>query len=446
MELKNIKKAYFIGVGGIGMSAIARYFNAMHIEVLGYDKTPSPLTDKLISEGISIHFTDTPECITNDVDIVVYTPAIPETLKEYQRVKDSNIPVFKRAEVLGIISRNHNTIAIAGTHGKTSVTALLSHILHHSGIKINAFIGGIAKNYHSNCIMSQNPEYMVVEADEFDRSFLKLSPNLGIITSVDADHLDIYGDHDQIIQSFQDFAGKVSEHVYVEYDISDHFINCSSYGVNPNSNIKITNTYIKDGFQFFSITDGENTITDIKYHLPGEYNLKNVAAAITIAWQCGVSAWQIKQAIGTFKGVDRRFDVQYRDEERVYIDDYAHHPTEIASCVDAVRTLYPDRKLTGIFQPHLFSRTKDFADDFAQSLSLMDEIILLPIYPAREKPMAGITSQIILDKIQTKNKKILQKENLLNYIKSLSPELLVTMGAGDIDRFVPKIKQYFEEN
>lgn len=444
----DIKSVYFLGIGGIGMSALARYFQSQGAMVSGYDKTPSPLTGKLQSEGMDIHFDDHPSKIPADLDLVVITPAIPCDLQELQYLSKTETPIMKRSEVLGFITTQHPSIAVAGTHGKTSVTALIAHLLNHGGVSTTAFIGGIARNFDSNCIIAEKPAFVIAEADEFDRSFMRLSPEKIVITSIDADHLDIYGDKNTLVQTFTDFKNKVNnaENIFIEEkpasELKGKF---QTYGLSNLTDIRITNYRIHGGFQLFDYESGQATIKALKFALPGNYNLKNAAAAISVALQCGVSEQKIHSGLDSFLGVERRFDIRFRGKSQIYIDDYAHHPEELNACISAIRTLFPDKKLTGVFQPHLFSRTADFADGFASSLDLLDEAVLIPIYPAREKPIEGVTSKLIFDKMKNTNKTLIEKSQLMDFIENKKPELLVTVGAGDIDRFTEPIRQYFDK-
>lgn len=444
----NIKSIYFLGIGGIGMSALARFFKAKGAVVSGYDRTSSPLTRNLEREGMQIHYEDRPDLIPKNADLVVITPAIPKSLKELQHVKTSQTPLLKRAEVLGIISRQNKTIAVAGTHGKTSVTALITHLLHQSGIHVTAFVGGILKNYHSNCIIADNPEYVIIEADEYDRSFLQLTPDIAVITSIDADHLDIYGDKNSLQQAFQAFLERLKPGgiAFAESKASGKLKSLTTpYGLEEDAAIRIVNHFISGGFQKFDYQNEDIEINELQIHLPGEYNLKNAAAAITTALSCGAKHVDIRNALATFEGVERRFDIVYRDEKHVYIDDYAHHPEEIRAFIAAVKMLFPDKPIMGAFQPHLYSRTADFADGFAKSLQMLDKIILLPIYPAREEPIPGVSSRLIWEKMNHSGKYLVEKNEFIDTIKSLQPQVFVTMGAGDIDRFVEPVKACFEE-
>ena len=394
---------YMLGIGGIGMSALARYYKSMGYAIAGYDRTKSRLTFQLEKEGMAIHYEDRPELLPESIDMVIYTPAVPHDLKEFEALRQRELPILKRSEALGKISKDHFTIAVSGTHGKTTTTAMIAHILNHSRLNTTAFIGGIAKNFDSNLLLGKPKDsILVVEADEFDRSFLQLHPDVSIIGSIDADHLDIYGDKEHLIESFNDFA-------------------------------KLTkrNVIVGEGQDKFKII----------MPLAGIHNVLNATAAFIAARRIGVSRNAIAEALHTFMGVKRRFDVRINTEKYCYIDDYAHHPEEIRSCLQAIRDFYPNRRLTLVFQPHLYSRTRDFMDEFAEVLATADELILLDIYAAREEPIEGVSSQVLLDKIQMPDKKLVAKTQLIKLIDNEKPELLVTMGAGDIDRYV----ELFEE-
>lgn len=451
VDLTSIKKIYFLGIGGIGMSAIARYFVSHGKEVAGYDKTPSPLTRNLEAEGIPVHYEDDPALIPDEVELVVYTPAVPKTLKEYDFLNDNKIPIHKRAEVLGMLSSNHYTIAVAGTHGKTSVSSLIAHLLNECGKNVTAFIGGIMKNYHSNCIISSNTEVVVVEADEFDRSFLQLYPNIIVITAIDPDHLDIYGSGQELERNFKEFAGQLRKNgkLIIEHSLKPKFENQSqilTYGTDKKASYAASNGFIEKGYQVFDLTDEKEHLTEIRFALPGQYNQKNAAAAYAVARIMDTEKHKLKQAIESYAGVERRFDIRLRKESIVYIDDYAHHPSELEACIRAVRTLFPEKKITGIFQPHLYSRTKDFADGFAKSLDLLDEAILIPVYPARESPIEGVSSNMIYEKMQSEEKYLYKKEELVEKLKAFNLEVLLTLGAGDIDRLVKPITRMLEKN
>lgn len=442
------RKIYFLGIGGIGMSALARYFHKKGCVVLGYDKTESPLTRKLEDEGILIHYEDNPNLLSDDIDLVIMTPAIPKDSLQLQWFKDNKIRITKRAEVLGELSRLTKSVAVAGTHGKTTVTAIVTHLLNYSGKRMSAFIGGIAKNINSNVIVGdENDEVMVMEADEFDRSFLHLSPYISIVTSIDADHLDIYGDEQELVKSFNEFVAKTSENGVVIYN---HKLPVTTdrkhltYGF-EDADVMARNLRIENALTKFSLVTKEGVgLGEFEMRLYGKHNVMNAMAAIMACFQLKIDMKDIREGLATFKGVQRRFDIRYKDDEVCYIDDYAHHPEEIKASLSAVREIFPTKELTLVFQPHLFTRTRDFMDEFADALSQADKLILMEIYPAREKPISGITSSVLLDKISCKQKQICQKDELLDVIQSSRPELLVTMGAGDIDRFVPSIEMLLQ--
>ena len=451
---------YFLGIGGIGMSALARYFKAKGYEVAGYDKTPSPLTRRLEEEGISIHYVDDPSLIPENIDFVVLTPAIPANSLELNYLKSRGVKILKRAEVLGMLSEQHKALAIAGTHGKTTTTALVTHILMTAGKKLSAFIGGIARNIDSNVVIGEERDDLVVmEADEFDHSFLKLSPYVSIVTSIDADHLDIYGDYQHLVESFNEFVNKTADDGLVIYH-SNLPIKTNkkhiTYGL-ENADVIAQHLCVINGETCFDLTvQADRTLEEnkilrflrnlreIKMSLYGTHNVQNALAAIIMCSYIGVPEDAIREGLRTFKGVQRRFDIRVKDAHHIYVDDYAHHPEEIKAALTAARHAYPGKELTVVFQPHLFTRTRDFMDGFAESLSLADRVILLDIYPARELPIPGVTSAALLEKITTKDKMLCSKEELLNKIKDINPELIMTVGAGDIDRFVPQIEKMFE--
>ena len=452
---------YFLGIGGIGMSALARYFKAKGYEVAGYDRTPSPLTYRLEDEGISIHYVDDPSLIPENIEFVVLTPAIPANSLELNYLRDKGVKILKRAEVLGMLSEQHKSLAISGTHGKTTTTALVTHILMTAGRKLSAFIGGIARNIDSNVVIGEEKDDLIVmEADEFDHSFLRLSPYVSIVTSIDADHLDIYGDYKHLVDSFNEFVNKTSDDGLVIYheklpiETKKKHI---TYGL-ENADVIAEDICVIEGETCFSVKINDerfeedykkicanlSNLREIKMSLYGLHNVQNALAAIIMCSYLGVSEEDIKEGLATFKGVQRRFDIRVRDEKHIYIDDYAHHPEEIKAALLAARKVFSGKELTVVFQPHLFTRTRDFMDGFAESLSLADRVILLDIYPARELPIEGVTSAALLEKITSKNKMLCSKEELLNTIKGIDPELVMTVGAGDIDRFVPQIEKMFK--
>lgn len=431
---------YMLGIGGIGMSALARYYHSQGHTVAGYDRTPSPLTRQLEDEGMAIHYEDRPDLLPAHIDFVVYTPAVPKDLKEFEVLRQNNIKIMKRAAALGKVTEGHFTIAVAGTHGKTTTTAMVAHILNECGRSTTAFIGGIANNFNSNLLLSKEKDFViVVEADEFDHSFLQLHPNISIINSIDADHLDIYGDRQHLVQSFNDFADLTESKVIVKEDLAITTDRGIRFGFGEGSDYRAEIIKSEQGVTDFIIHD-EGEMTEVKLPMAGKHNVMNATAAFIAARQIGLDTKAIAQALSTFKGVKRRFDVRVKNARHCYIDDYAHHPEEIRSCLTAIKSSFPEKKLTLVFQPHLFSRTRDFMDGFAEVLALADTLILLDIYPARELPIEGITSQALLDRVQLADKRLCSKSELVNLIESEKPELLVTMGAGDIDRFVEPLE------
>ena len=431
---------YMLGIGGIGMSALARYYHSQGHTVAGYDRTPSPLTRQLEDEGMAIHYEDRPDLLPAHIDFVVYTPAVPKDLKEFETLRKSNVKIMKRAEALGKVTAGHFTIAVAGTHGKTTTTAMVAHILNQCGISTTAFIGGIANNFNSNLLLSKEKDFViVVEADEFDHSFLQLHPDISVINSIDADHLDIYGDRQHLVQSFNDFASLTERNVIVKEGLDIEAWNKVIFGFGDDCDYRISEIASGRGTTVFGI-DAEGCDVAIQLPMAGRHNMLNATAAYIAARKVGIDRQSIINALATFKGVKRRFDIRVNNERHCYIDDYAHHPEEIRSCLTAVKDAFSDKRLTLVFQPHLYSRTRDFMDGFAEVLALSDELILLDIYPARELPIEGITSKALLDKIQIANKRLCQKSELVALIESEKPELLVTMGAGDIDRFVEPLE------
>lgn len=432
---------YLLGIGGIGMSALARYYHSFGYTVAGYDRTPSPLTKQLENEGMAIHYEDNPNQLPALIDIVIYTPAVPQGLMEFEALRQRGITIMKRSEALGQISERHFTIAVAGTHGKTTTTAMVAHILHTNGKNTTAFIGGIANNFGSNLLLGKGEDsILVAEADEFDRSFLHLHPNISIINSIDSDHLDIYGDRKHLVAGFNDFAQLTAKTVILKEGLDIHTDKGIRFGFGASCDYHAEIIKSEKGITDFVI-DGEGQKTEVKLPMAGDHNVLNATAAFIAARQIGLAPEAIANALSSFKGVKRRFDIHVNNERHCYIDDYAHHPEEIRSCLTAVRTAFPKKRITLLFQPHLFSRTRDFMDDFASVLALADELILLDIYPARELPIAGITSETLLNKVQMADKKLCPKTELINLIDSEKPELLVTMGAGDIDRFVEPLEK-----
>ena len=446
MNLNSIHNVYFVGIGGIGMSALARYFVVNGKRVAGYDKTPSEITDSLAILGIKVHFEDAVKNISSsfldaETTLVVYTPAIPQGHLEFEYFKANNFKILKRSQILGLITENTFCLAVAGTHGKTTTSSILGHLLNECDVPMTAFLGGISENYNSNLIIN-GTEVSVVEADEFDRSFLTLSPNLACITSMDADHLDIYGDASELKKSFVDFSKKIKPNgkLFVRNGLPIQGI---TYGIEDDSDYSVQNIKIKNGTYVFDVKTPKTVLENLQFNLPGRHNLSNALIALAMAVEYGCPYRQLAKALASFKGVKRRFSYQIKTDDFVFIDDYAHHPEEINAVHQAVREMYPGKKVLAIFQPHLFSRTRDFIDDFAKSLSQFDELLLLDIYPARELPMEGVTSSWLLSKIENKNKQLVSKADLLQKIHESDATIVLTIGAGDIGEEVKHIKNEF---
>ena len=458
IQLSDIKKLYFIGIGGIGMSALARYFRSKGCTVSGYDKTATPLTKQLATEGMSIHYEDNIALAPKDVEIVVYTPAVPANHQELQYYRQNGFTVLKRSDVLGIISNSSFNICIGGTHGKTTITTMIAHTLRHTGYGCNAFLGGIAVNYNTN-FWSSETNVCVIEADEYDRSFLKLSPDIAVISSMDADHLDIYGTEEALQDAFVEFGSKVKKGGLLlnkfglkrGKDLSaDKHLTYSQQ--NESADVYAANIRMKQGSYEFDVMMKGSMVDNVVLNMGGMHNVENAIAAVTVAHELGIDHKKIKEAIAAFKGVKRRFEYILKNDRIVLIDDYAHHPAELRALISGAKTLFSGKKCTVIFQPHLFSRTKDLADEFAASLDLADDIILLPIYPARELPVAGVTSEMITARMKNDNKVVMDKEVLLKFIKEkFAPslnneftEVLIMAGAGDIDALVQPVKELIE--
>ncbi|MBN2639568.1 MAG: UDP-N-acetylmuramate--L-alanine ligase [Bacteroidales bacterium] len=440
---------YFLGIGGIGMSALARYFKRQGYIIYGYDLTPAPLTLQLQAEGMKIHYVEDIKLIPEGVQRVIYTPAIPASNQELQYFKAHGFALMKRAEVLGELSRQMFTIAVAGSHGKTSVTAMISHLLKMAKMPLLAFVGGISKNLKGNFWTDDRPEFLVVEADEFDRSLLRLEPNLAVVTSMDADHLDIYETEEQLQQVYLQFAGKLAD--TGKLIVQERLIRLRNepvpkvvYGMGKEAFIRAENIGITNGLIAFDVYQGKELLTNIHMQIPGLHYVENALAAVAVGLELKIDVAVIKEALESFSGVERRFDIRVRTEKTVYIDDYAHHPEELKATIKAVRMLFPEKKLTVIFQPHLYSRTRDFADGFAAALSLAGEVYLLDIYPAREQPVSGVTSRIIFDQITVSEKHLVSKADLLAKFRSYKPEVLLSMGAGDIGLMVKDIEQILQ--
>jgi UDP-N-acetylmuramate--alanine ligase len=447
MQLANLHSLYFIGIGGIGMSALARYFHRRGARVAGYDRTETPLTRQLAAEGMKIHYTAAVDQLPESIDLVVYTPAVPADFPELVALRERGVPIRKRAEVLGIISRGMDCIAIAGTHGKTTTTTLTTHLLHSAGIDANAFLGGIARNFATNYVAGDS-NWVVVEADEYDRSFLHLTPNVAVITSLDPDHLDIYGDHEKMLETgYLAFAQRLvpGGKLIVRWGLSlDHFTdqeNLITFGIDL-GDYRASNVRVEDGWFVFDLhTPGAGDTGSWRLPLPGRHNVLNALAAIAVCMEIGAEVAPLKTGLAAFKGIARRFDFVVRTPEAVLIDDYAHHPAELNAAITAARELYPDRQLTGIFQPHLYTRTRDFAAEFALALDKLDEPLLLPIYPAREAPIAGVSSQMLLDRMTNPRAKVLDKSSLLDYVRETRPDTVLVLGAGDIDQLVAPLAE-----
>ncbi|MBV8255752.1 MAG: UDP-N-acetylmuramate--L-alanine ligase [Chitinophaga sp.] len=446
MDLNNIHRVYFIGIGGIGMSAIARYFNEKGVKVSGYDRTSTVLTKQLEEEGMQIHYTDDINLLDKDANLVVYTPAIPANHTELGWYREHGYEVVKRSDVLQEITRTLFAITVAGTHGKTTVSTMIAHLLTDSGYGCNAFLGGISVNYNKN-FWSSDKQVAVIEADEYDRSFLKLSPDIAVLTSMDPDHLDIYGTPEAMEEAFIQYTHNIKPNgtLIARFGLHrDRELNATKkmlYSLQNNAaNAYATNIRMKHGGYEFDVMQQDWMIDNLELHIGGMHNVENAVAAITVAHLLGISADKIRAAVASFKGIKRRFEYMVKNDRQVYIDDYAHHPEELRALINSAKALFPGRKTTVIFQPHLFSRTRDLADGFAEVLSIADEVILLPIYPARELPIEGVTSEMIANKI-TAPVRVMQKEELLKWLESNPSPLLITAGAGDIDQLREPIKK-----
>ena len=463
MDIKSAHKVYFVGIGGIGMSALARYFKHLGKDVAGYDRTPSPITDQLQAEGIKVHFNDgvenIPEGFGNSpsTTLIIYTPAIPSNHAGFNHFKNSGFSLFKRSEILGQITLNYKTIAVAGTHGKTSVSTTVAHLLKQSPIDCLAFLGGISKNYNTNLILPANPDFdsriAVVEADEFDRSFLKLSPSIALITSMDADHLDIYENKENVVDSFNQFVKKIEPKGKLIYkkgltlspeNLPQYHY---TYALTEKADFYAINLKMSNkGLYSFDMVTPFGNMDNLETGIPGRTNVENAVAAASLACLAGLGEEIIRENLKSFSGVNRRFDFQINTEHLVYVDDYAHHPEELKAFIGSMKEIFPGKKITGVFQPHLFTRTRDFANEFAKSLDLLDELILLEIYPARELPIEGVTSNIIFDKVSLKTKTICPIEDLIPLLSGKKLEVLLTMGAGNISQKVEEIKKILIRN
>ena len=473
---------YFLGIGGIGMSALARYFHRRGDTVSGYDRTPSPLTAELEAEGIAIHYDDNPDLIPAAVDLVVYTPAVPTDTREFQALQACGVRMEKRSQMLGELTRGKKCIAVAGSHGKTTTSTMIAHLLSHASCGCSAFLGGISKNLNSNLLVDNKSDYVVVEADEYDRSFLQLHPHISVITATDPDHLDIYGTHEHMLEAYLQFANQTDpdgllllkngifqtldgeefveyghEHHHHDHDEDHHdhdHLSPSTFHLSPltytthgiEADYYAINIRNYNGNLFFDLRTPDGVLYDLELDGAPLVNVENAVAASAVALACGIDQFQLRHGLKTFAGVRRRFDYRIREKDLIYIDDYAHHPQELASTIEAVRFLYPGKRVVGIFQPHLYTRTRDLADDFARVLQTLDEVIMLPIYPAREKPILGVTSSMVLRKMDTMSKYLCTPDQALELVPALCPDVVLTLGAGDIDRLVPRLETTLREN
>lgn len=451
MNINTLHTIYFLGVGGIGMSALARYFLAQGCKVSGYDKTKTKLTEQLCAEGVAIHYEEDENKIPVEIfhqinqAIVVYTPAIPKNHKEWLILQEKNIKCYKRSEILGFISQKYFTIAVAGTHGKTTTSSMIAHVLNQSGVKCNAFLGGISLNFNSNLLLHPEAEMVVVEADEFDRSFLTLTPNIAVVTSLDADHLDVYSNKQQMDNAYKEFVQRINPNGVLitkqayRTALDAERLKVLTYSIEQKADFSMVSKKAVDGNFSVALQTPSEKVNELLIGLPGIHNIENGIAAYAVAKELGIDTDLIIKALASYKGVKRRFEFHVKTTDLVYIDDYAHHPTELSFTINSIKELFPNKKITGIFQPHLYSRTRDFADEFAQSLSLLDELILLEIYPARELPIKGVSAEMLLEKVTITNKQLVPINEVLNYVENHQPQVLVTLGAGDIDTLVEPI-------
>lgn len=450
INIDQIKQVYLIGIGGIGMSGLARYFQHLGCTVVGYDRTETDLTIALVAEGIDVIYEDDVNAIPatfdqpSDSSLIIFTPAVPKDLKIKNHFVAKGFELYKRSQVLGFISASRFTIGVAGTHGKTTTSTMIAHILKDSGYDCSAFLGGISSNYNTNVLYGDN-NVVVVEADEYDRSFLTLHPNIAVVTSADADHLDIYGDESHLIDSFKMYLDRVVEGGYRIVRTGLSFSGDISYSRDDKGDAHAENVAVIDGEFHFDYVKGALRISNIKLGIAGLHNIENAVAAITVALLLDIEQDKIVRALANFRGAKRRFEYIVRNEKSVYIDDYAHHPEELRAFLSSLRKLYPNKKLTVVFQPHLFSRTRDFVDGFAEVLGMADELLLMEIYPARELPIEGVTSTWLLDKITLQNKRVVSPQEVLALVESEKPELVVTVGAGDIDRLVKPLKAILDK-
>jgi len=455
--MNKYNRYYFLGIGGIGMSALARYFKTRGFEVAGYDRTETKLTQDLTAEGIEITYNEEVNFIPTTYlsaknTLIIVTPAVPSTHPQLAYFKENNYTIKKRAEVLGDITRQSKGVCVAGTHGKTTTSTITAHLLYQSHVSCSAFLGGISSNYNTNLLLSKDSNYVVIEADEFDRSFHKLDPYMAVITSADADHLDIYETPEAFRESFEHFTSLISPGgaLIIRKGIAvtpqlQKGVKLFTYSMDDGGDFHAENIKIANGEIRFDFVTPTDRIADVRLGVPVLINIENSVAAMALAWLNGVTADEIRVGISSFSGIARRFNTVYKSDKLVFMDDYAHHPSELKASISSIKALYPDRKITGIFQPHLYTRTRDFASEFASALSMLDELILLDIYPARERPIEGVSSDIILNDVKLENKTLCSKENLLSLLKDRDLDVLVTFGAGDIDKMVPLIKKQLKE-
>ncbi|MFV0366101.1 MAG: UDP-N-acetylmuramate--L-alanine ligase [Mangrovibacterium sp.] len=454
--MTNIQQVYFLGIGGIGMSALARWFNHAGFEVSGYDSTETALTKKLVEEGIAVHYSERVDMLVDfkkETTLVVYTPAVPKQMQERVYFEGNQFQMLKRAQVLGAIVNQFEGVAVAGTHGKTSISTMTAHLFKTSTKNCTAFLGGISKNYNSNLLLSNKTEFAVCEADEFDRSFLNLHPQHALISSVDADHLDIYDTHEEMLKTFADFAHQATNNLVCKWGVPAQIggfeklsAQLYTYALDNNlADFYASNIQLKNEAYVFDLVHPQGKLENLHLNYPGLLNVENMVGAMTLALLAGVNEQEIKEAVCSYRGVQRRFDVRFKDKDLVLIDDYAHHPTELNATISSVRAMYPNRRITGVFQPHLYSRTNDFVDGFAQALSQLDELLLLDIYPARELPMPGVTSGLIFDKVELEHKQWLQREELEQELEQRTEGLILMMGAGDISLSIDRVAAHFNE-
>ncbi|NOY95313.1 MAG: UDP-N-acetylmuramate--L-alanine ligase [Chlorobi bacterium] len=454
-SLQDIENVYFLGIGGIGMSALARYFKNQGKTVAGYDRTETNLTMQLIAEGIDVHFEDDKEKIPATFNIgntlVVYTPALPANHTEYNWLKNMGFTILKRAKVLGMLCNEGKCLAVAGTHGKTTVSTLLAVILKESALGCGAFLGGISKNYGTNLLLPDSEgQWLVAEADEYDRSFLNLTPDVALVTALDSDHLDIYGEFENIKKSFVEFISQIKDggSLVLKKGVLEEIqgrdgLDVYRYSLNEKADFYAFDIHLHENSYLFSLATPWGIIPEIKYNYPGLINIENAVGAAAMALIAGVSQEEVKKGLSEYKGVKRRFDIRYKSGGKIFIDDYAHHPEELKAVISSVRKMYPGKKITGIFQPHLYTRTRDFADGFAKSLSLLDVAVLLPVYPARELPIEGVSSEMIVEKMVGVKTILLEKNDVVRWVENNEIEVLMTIGAGDIDKIADAIAEYY---